>query len=119
MKIEFYPSDAKDFRRKWVGTSTCESFLREHLALIVNSRSYSQRVFEALGFKLDEVTKPTNNDTSTGPALFPPRTLPTTPEGRQNRAKLLRAWVEISAWLVDYLRRQGMHNLVLLLPVEC
>jgi hypothetical protein len=80
---------------------------------------HSQRVFEALGFKLDEVAVSTSNDTSTGPALFPPRTLPTTSEGRQNRAKLLRAWVEISAWLVDYLRRQGMHSSVLLLPVGC
>jgi len=75
--------------------------------LIVNFRTCSQRIFEALGFKLNEGVV---SETSTGPALFPPHTLSTTLEGRQNRAKLLRAWVEISAWLVDYLRRQGMHS---------
>lgn len=38
-------------------------------------------------------------------ALVPPSTMLTTAEGILNRAKLLRAWVETSAWLADYRKR--------------
>jgi hypothetical protein len=103
-----FPSGARVFRRKWAGMPTCASFLLQHLLLIVNSWTCSQRIFEALGFRLDEVLASSKGDTS--PALLPPNTLSATPEGIQNRAKLLRAWVEISAWLVDYLRRQGRNS---------
>lgn len=37
--------------------------------------------------------------------LNPPNTDSSTKEGRINREKLLRAWVEISAMVVDYRRR--------------
>lgn len=35
--------------------------------------------------------------------MRPPQTDKSTPQGRQNRKKLLRAWVEASAWLKDYM----------------
>lgn len=40
-------------------------------------------------------------------ALKPPVTDTITPQGRQNRKKLLRAWVEIGAWVTDYRRKHG------------
>ena len=30
------------------------------------------------------------------------------PEGPTNRAKLLRAWIEISAWHADFTKRHGL-----------
>ncbi|OCH87545.1 cysteine proteinase [Obba rivulosa] len=56
-----------------------------------------RRVFEILGFRAD-VFSESNSEL----ALHPPDTHPTTPEGKFNRAKLLRAWVEIAAWLEIY-----------------
>jgi ubiquitin carboxyl-terminal hydrolase 25/28 len=106
------PIGRKGFQKKlgW-NTNVCVPFI--HLpAFSVKSRSRSQHVFETLGFKLDEV--PPTDTGDTGPALFPPHTSSATLEGRQNRDKLLRAWVEISAWLFDYLKRQGRHCLVVL-----
>ncbi|TFY78461.1 hypothetical protein EWM64_g5551 [Hericium alpestre] len=38
-------------------------------------------------------------------SLRPPSIDPGKPEGKRTRGKLLRAWVEISAWLADYQRR--------------
>jgi ubiquitin carboxyl-terminal hydrolase 25/28 len=43
--------------------------------------------------------------------LRPPGTDPATSQGRQNRAKLLRAWVEVSAWMVDFQRVYGKFTL--------
>ena len=39
--------------------------------------------------------------------LRPPVTDNNTLQGKQNRRKLLRAWVEIHAWLADFKRLQG------------
>jgi hypothetical protein len=47
------------------------------------------------------------DDKETGPVLSSPSITSATVEGKQNRAKLLRAWVEISAWLTDYTKRFG------------
>ncbi|KAF8899278.1 hypothetical protein BD779DRAFT_1607774 [Infundibulicybe gibba] len=55
-----------------------------------------KRIFEILGF-IEEVG---GKDL----VLLPPPTEPINPTGKQNRRKLLRAWVEISAWLVDFRR---------------
>lgn len=52
-------------------------------------------MFETLGFTLTSMVK----DDMEEAALEPPVVDPTTPEGRANRAKLLRAWTEIGAWL--------------------
>ncbi|KAJ7597723.1 hypothetical protein C8J56DRAFT_920783 [Mycena floridula] len=53
-------------------------------------------IFEALGFQKESV----ENQFS---GLRPPATDLATPQERQNRAKLLRAWVEVSACLVEYI----------------
>lgn len=57
-----------------------------------------KRIFEILGF-----VEETADREST---LRPPIT-DNTPLGKQNRRKLLRAWVEIHAWLVDFKRLYG------------
>ena len=108
------PIGRKGFQKKvgW-NTNVCVSFVWT-FASDCELLDFSQRVFEALGFRLDEVAASPRGDA--GPALFPPNTSSTTLETRQNRAKLLRAWVEISAWLADYLRRQGKHSPVLKWP---
>lgn len=64
-----------------------------------------RHVFERLGFVLSE-----SENTHTGAmdqTMTPPNTDPVTPEGKDNRRKLLRFWVEISAWLSDYERRHA------------
>lgn len=67
-------------------------------SVIAPSHSFiSKRVFEILGFT-EEV-----HDSDL--ALKPPVTDTVSPQGKLNRKKLLRAWVEIGAWVVDYRRR--------------
>lgn len=39
--------------------------------------------------------------------IQPPYTDASTPVGKVNKKKLLRAWVELSAWLADFHRRNG------------
>ncbi|KAJ7204386.1 hypothetical protein GGX14DRAFT_646865, partial [Mycena pura] len=55
-----------------------------------------QKVFETLGFTSDTF------DTESG--LRPPITDVNVPQGKQNRARLLRAWTEIGAWMANYER---------------
>lgn len=57
----------------------------------------SKRVFEILGFT-EEV-----HDSDL--ALKPPVTDTVSQQGKLNRKKLLRAWVEIGAWVTDYRRK--------------
>lgn len=59
----------------------------------------SKRIFELLGF-MEEVV---DRDIT----LRPPVTDTATPAGKQNRRKLLRAWLEISSWLADFKRVNG------------
>ncbi|KZT22681.1 cysteine proteinase [Neolentinus lepideus HHB14362 ss-1] len=61
-----------------------------------------QRIFEAMGFVFNREEESIN----------PPVTNPNTPEGRSNRSRLLRAWVELSVMLVDYRKRfaNGLKN---------
>lgn len=61
--------------------------------------SSSKRIFECLGF-LEEVVE---RDCT----LRPPVTDTVTAVGKQNRRKLLRAWVEIASWLTDYKKLHG------------
>ncbi|KAJ3558153.1 hypothetical protein NM688_g1094 [Phlebia brevispora] len=58
-----------------------------------------RRIFEALDFKIDMV-----NSSASKPeeSLCSPPIELSTPEGRRSRAKMLRAWVEINAWLTLY-----------------
>ena len=55
-------------------------------------------MFEAFGFYLIHREQD---------MLSPPSTNPETEQGRNNRERLLRSWVEISAYLVDFERRFG------------
>jgi hypothetical protein len=55
----------------------------------------SKRIFETLGF------------TEAQDGLRPPTTETNTPQGRMNRRRLLRAWVELEAWIVDFKRTHG------------
>jgi hypothetical protein len=54
------------------------------------------KVFESLDFTVQSLSEDTEQ------ALHPPSIDPATPDGKRSRAKLLRAWVEISAWLSLY-----------------
>ncbi|KAL0951889.1 hypothetical protein HGRIS_008546 [Hohenbuehelia grisea] len=64
----------------------------------------TKRIFESLGF-MEESLK--GQDGTPERALRPPSTDPATDEGKQNRARLLRAWVEISAWIVSFRRKHA------------
>jgi ubiquitin carboxyl-terminal hydrolase 25/28 len=70
------------------------SVIRGYVALLL-IKEYSKRIFEALGF------------TEAPDGLRPPATETTTPQGRMNRRRLLRAWVEVGAWIVDFKRDHG------------
>ncbi|KAF9245638.1 hypothetical protein BU15DRAFT_85365 [Melanogaster broomeanus] len=61
-------------------------------------------IFEQLGFVIAETVTPNGVRDTT---ITPPNTDPNTPDGRQARRKLLRFWVETSAWLLDYQRRHA------------
>ncbi|KAI0296336.1 hypothetical protein B0F90DRAFT_1636470 [Multifurca ochricompacta] len=58
------------------------------------------RIFESLGFETRQLVGPVPDV-----ALSPPDIDPTTPAGKLARSKLLRGWVELSAWVADYSKR--------------
>ena len=60
--------------------------------------THRKRILEILGFY----------ESPDDQTLNPPTTDPSTPEGVQNRRKLLRAWVEVNAWLADFKRNNRM-----------
>ncbi|KDR85578.1 hypothetical protein GALMADRAFT_53377 [Galerina marginata CBS 339.88] len=60
-----------------------------------------KRIFELLGFAEEVVERDST--------LKPPITDSSTQLGKQNRRKLLRAWLEISAWLTDFKRLNASH----------
>ncbi|KII93273.1 hypothetical protein PLICRDRAFT_35462 [Plicaturopsis crispa FD-325 SS-3] len=64
-----------------------------------------RQVFDALGFEAKMLLTPGAEVETL--SLYPPATDVTTHQGRQNRARLLRAWVEISAWATDFQKRFG------------
>ncbi|KAH9911282.1 cysteine proteinase [Epithele typhae] len=58
-----------------------------------------EQIFKELGFRAEKTPK----EGKPGELLLqPPGIDPATPEGVANRTKLLRAWTELSAWLVIY-----------------
>lgn len=63
---------------------------------------FRKRMLETLGFR-EEVYE-------SQPALRPPPTDLASPIGRMNRRRLLRAWVEVNAWLADFRRTNGSVN---------
>ncbi|KAH9913522.1 uncharacterized protein B0H18DRAFT_1047995 [Fomitopsis serialis] len=71
-----------------------------------------RKIFEVLGFPINAIKKTTttiadNSSTAEELGLLPPNIDPATPEGKHLRVKLLRAWVEISAWLAIYRKSKG------------
>ncbi|KAI6154054.1 hypothetical protein BKA82DRAFT_4097016 [Pisolithus tinctorius] len=86
----------------------------ENRSLPVHRRVFQQKIgwtstvrhiFERLGFVLTE-----NENTQTGAkdeTMMPPNTDPTTLQGKDSRRKLLRFWVETSAWLLEYRNRHA------------
>ena len=46
----------------------------------------------------------------TDETMSPPNTDSNALQGKDNRRKLLRFWVETSAWLLDHQRRHGKHS---------
>jgi ubiquitin carboxyl-terminal hydrolase 25/28 len=63
---------------------------------------FSSRIFESLGFEITNIVGSVA-DTS----LNPPDIDPNSPAGRVTRSKLLRGWVELSAWAADFSKRFG------------
>ncbi|KAH9830534.1 cysteine proteinase [Rhodofomes roseus] len=71
-----------------------------------------RKMFELLEFPIDRIgntvaTSTDNRSTTEELGLQPPNIDPATPEGKRIRAKLLRAWAEISAWLAIYRKSNG------------
>ncbi|KAH9884671.1 cysteine proteinase [Cubamyces lactineus] len=58
-----------------------------------------QQVFKTIGFPLQDLQQGQN---ASELALQPPPIDPSTPEGKASRTLLLRAWVEVGAWLTVY-----------------
>ncbi|KAF9469591.1 hypothetical protein BDZ94DRAFT_1151478 [Collybia nuda] len=85
----------------WKGESRLLRANRSSFQSKVGWNSNIKRIFDALGF-VEEVY---DNEI----ALRPPSTDINTPEGRMHRRKLLRAWVEISAWVADFRRIFASH----------
>ena len=77
-----------------VGWSASRSVSLNYVALSLIKES-SKRIFESLGF------------TEAQDGLRPPTTETSAPQGKMNRRKLLRAWVEVAAWIVDFKRGHG------------
>ncbi|KAF8257126.1 hypothetical protein EI94DRAFT_1774612 [Lactarius quietus] len=59
------------------------------------------RIFTCLGFEITQIPDPPDL------TLSPPHIDDSTPAGRLARSKLLRAWVELEAWVADYSKRFG------------
>ena len=68
----------------------------------VRLSAFSSRIFACLGFETMQITEPTPDV-----VLSPPHIDNSTPAGRLARSKLLRAWVELEAWVADYSKRFG------------
>lgn len=95
MKYVASQSHVLDSNRKLDGIQLCASVVHPQSPILT---SYRRQVFEAIDFPA--VTA--GNNSAEDFVLQPPETDPTKPMGKQIRAKLLRAWIEISAWLTIY-----------------
>lgn len=67
----------------------------QHHVVLLLTKEDSKRIFEALAFEEAQ------------DGLRPPATETNIPQGRMNRRRLLRAWVEVGAWIVDFKRVHG------------
>ena len=70
--------------------------------LLILMQFFSKMIFESFGFTYKEA----QGDEPIG-TLVPPSVDRTTPTGALNRERLLRAWVEMSAFTDEFRRRYG------------
>ncbi|KAF5385340.1 hypothetical protein D9615_001037 [Tricholomella constricta] len=80
----------------WKGENRLLRVTRTNFQAKLGWNPNSKRTFEVLGFK-EEILEGE-------PALRPPPTDIVSSVGKMNRRRLLRAWVEVSAWLADFKR---------------
>lgn len=71
-------------------------------ALLLLINAFSQKIFESLGFSFKEAQA----DEPVG-TLVPPSIDGSTPSGKLNRERLLRAWVEMGSYAEEFRRRYG------------
>ncbi|KAG6840763.1 hypothetical protein C0991_004548 [Blastosporella zonata] len=83
----------------WKGENRLLRTDRKQFQMRLGWNPNTKRTLEVLGFT-EEVFE-------NQPALRPPPTDLGGTVGRMNRRRLLRAWVEVSAWLVDFKRLHG------------
>ena len=62
----------------------------------------SSRIFESLGFETTSIVGSVPDV-----SLSPPDIDPNSPASRIARSKLLRGWLELSAWTADFSKRYG------------
>ena len=87
--------------QRLAGLRTCKSLAPcVSSSLILLSR---EEAFQYIGFNLERV-----NNGQGEPALRPPALDNDRLEGLTNRGKLLRAWIEISAWFADFTKRYSL-----------
>jgi hypothetical protein len=77
--------------------------------LIVSVLDSSSRIFECLGFEIANIVGSVPDA-----SLSPPDIDPNSHASRIARSKLLRGWVELSAWTADFSRRFGRLTIYLL-----
>ncbi|KAJ6520185.1 hypothetical protein C8R45DRAFT_808330 [Mycena sanguinolenta] len=80
----------------WKGESRMLRVTREGFQRKIGWSPTIEKVFLALGFSSDTF------DTESG--VRPPQTDVNQPQGKQNRARLMRAWAEIGSWVANYER---------------
>ncbi|KAJ7269369.1 hypothetical protein B0H12DRAFT_34857 [Mycena haematopus] len=80
----------------WLGESRMLRVTREGFQRKIGWSPTIEKVFQTLGFSSDTF------DTESG--VRPPQTDINQPQGKQNRARLLRAWAEIGSWVANYER---------------
>ncbi|KAJ8454785.1 hypothetical protein ONZ45_g19169 [Pleurotus djamor] len=85
--------------RLWKGENRMLRVTRPGFTTKLGWSAVTKKVFATLGF-IDELLPGEDSE----PALRPPATDVVSPQGRENRAKLLRAWVELSAWVAIFRR---------------
>ncbi|KAI1783809.1 hypothetical protein LXA43DRAFT_1129550 [Ganoderma leucocontextum] len=86
--------------RLWRDEKRSLPIARPRFRTKIGWNGHVERVFEALGFPLDNLSQSDRKPEELG--LQPPPIDPSTAEGKVSRTKLLRAWVELGAWLAIY-----------------
>ena len=100
-----FPFLGRRFKTRSVGRRLCEELSSSQCSFQAHKLFMRSRViFEQLGFS---VVVKSADGLAAEEYLIPPNTEPSSPEGQEARIKLLRGWVEMGAYLVDYQRRFG------------